>query len=58
MYRKRPVAKFLPKFTKTDEGIAMLYSGDAGYELADQTVDGPKHRIWMLEESWRYEKSQ
>lgn len=57
MYRKRPVAKFLPKFTLTERGVAMLYPGDSGYEQAEQTVDGPKHRFWMLDEAWRYEKS-
>lgn len=58
MYSERPVPEYLPKFTMTDNGIAMLYPGDAGYELADQDVDGPRHRFWMLEEAWRFEKSE
>ena len=58
MYRDRPVPEFLPKFTMTDKGIAMLYPGDAGYEQGDQNAAGPRHRFWMLDEAWRYEKTQ
>ena len=58
MYRDRPVPEFLPKFTMTDKGIAMLYPGDAGYVDGDQNALGPRHRFWMLDEAWRYEKSE
>ena len=57
MYSDRPVPEYLPKFTMTDKGIAMLYPGDAGYEQGDQGAEGPQHRFWMLEEAWRYENS-
>ncbi len=57
MYRHRPIPEFLPKFTTTDQGIAMLYPGDAGYEKGEPDTDGPRHRCWMLDEAWRYEKS-
>ena len=57
MFRNRPVPEFEPRFTATDKGIAMLYSGDAGYEQADQDAQGPRHRCWMLDEAWCYEKT-
>lgn len=57
MYRNRPVQEFLPHVTATDKGIAMLYPGDAGYEDRDQDADGDRHRFWMLDEAWRYEKT-
>ncbi|WP_101760156.1 NUDIX hydrolase [Oceanicoccus sp. KOV_DT_Chl] len=57
MYRNRPVPEFMPKVTMTDNGIAMLYPGDAGYDQADQDIPGPRHRMWMLDEAWRYEKT-
>lgn len=57
MYQNRPVQEFLPHTTVTDRGIAMLYPGDAGYENNDQTADGDRHRFWMLDEAWRYEKT-
>jgi hypothetical protein len=35
----------------------MLYPGDAGYEAGDQDAEGRHHRMWMLEEGWRFENS-
>jgi 8-oxo-dGTP pyrophosphatase MutT (NUDIX family) len=58
LYRHRPIPEFLPKFTLTEKGIAMLYPGDAGYVEGDQNALGPRHRFWMLDEAWRYEKSE
>lgn len=55
MYRHRKVPEYLPKFTMTDKGICMLYPGDAGYESGDQEAEGRHHRMWMLEEGWRFE---
>lgn len=57
MYRERKVPRYLPKFTMTDKGICMLYPGDAGYEAGDQDAEGRHHRMWMLEEGWRFENS-
>lgn len=57
MYRERKVPEYLPKFTMTEKGICMLYPGDAGYESGDQDAEGPHHRMWMLEEGWRFENS-
>jgi 8-oxo-dGTP pyrophosphatase MutT (NUDIX family) len=57
LYRQRPVPHFLPRFTATEQGIAMLYPGDAGYAAGEQQALGARHRCWMLDEAWRYEKS-
>ncbi len=56
MYRKREVPEYLPKFTMTEKGICMLYPGDSGYESGDQNLAGRRHRMWMLDEGWRFEK--
>ena len=58
MYRDRPVSEFLPKITKIERGVAMLYPGDAGYERGDPHANGPRHRVLKLEEQWRYEKTE
>ncbi|MGK0498601.1 MAG: 8-oxo-dGTP pyrophosphatase MutT (NUDIX family) [Oceanicoccus sp.] len=57
LFKQRPVTKFLPKFSKTEQGIVMLYPGDAGYQDADSNAADPRNRLWMLDEAWRYEKS-
>ena len=59
MYQHRSVPELLPRFTVTDErGVAMLYPGDAGYEQCDQNAAGARHRFWMGDEGWYYEKSE
>lgn len=56
LYRSRPVAEYTPRFTVTERGVAMLYAGDAGYELGDADAEGSRHRCYLLDEVWRYEK--
>lgn len=38
----------------TDNGAVALYSGDAGYEAADATAEGSRHRLEMRDSGWRY----
>ena len=33
-----------------------LYAEDCGYETGDLDCAGPRHRIWMLDGAWRYER--
>ena len=39
------------------EGACLLYPGDAGYEASETGRAGPRHRLWMLPDGWRYERS-
>ena len=55
MYRRRDVQPITPRVGKTDEGVCMLYPGDAGYESCDALAAGKRHRFWMVETGWRYE---
>ena len=47
---------FRPKICSHPEGTAMLYPGDAGYEESDPNRAGPRHRLWALEQGYRYER--
>jgi len=38
-------AWFHTKLSPTDAGAVLMWSGDAGYESSDPTVDGPRNRI-------------
>jgi hypothetical protein len=55
-FAHRPVTVTLPKMTKSEQGVAMLYPGDEGYELADQQASGARNRLWIGDHGWRYEK--
>jgi 8-oxo-dGTP pyrophosphatase MutT (NUDIX family) len=54
---KEPVETFTPRLCSVPKGACTLYEGDAGY--ADGIFDrpGPRHRLWMLDTGWRYERS-
>jgi 8-oxo-dGTP pyrophosphatase MutT (NUDIX family) len=50
------VEHFTTKAAVTDEGVVALWAGDAGYDTADASLPGPRHRLWMVESGWRYER--
>jgi len=47
---------FRPQVCSTEEGPCMLYPGDAGYKSREPAREGPRHRLWALEQGWRYER--
>jgi 8-oxo-dGTP pyrophosphatase MutT (NUDIX family) len=49
--------RFTTKAAFTDEGVVVLWHGDAGYEDGDATREGPRHRLWMFDSGWRYERT-
>ncbi len=53
----RPPEWFATRFALVDGGAVALYHGDSGYD--DQVADRPggRHRLWMLADGWRYERS-
>ena len=48
---------FATRFAGVPGGAVALYHGDSGYD--DEVPDRPggRHRLWMLEDGWRYERS-
>jgi 8-oxo-dGTP pyrophosphatase MutT (NUDIX family) len=53
---------FTTKVAVRDKDVIALWHGDAGYGMspddpADADVDGPRHRLFMVETGWRYERS-
>ena len=53
----RPPEWFATRFSAVEGGAVALYDGDAGYDDEDASLPGPRHRLWMLEEGWRYERT-
>lgn len=50
-------AIFIPKIRSVEGGQVCLYQDDPAYEGGQISTSGPRHRLWMLESGWRYEKS-
>jgi 8-oxo-dGTP pyrophosphatase MutT (NUDIX family) len=47
---------FATRIASVEGGGVALYHGDAGYETSDGAAVGGRHRLWMLESGWRYER--
>lgn len=54
---RRPVPRYETRWGKVEGGAVALWSGDAGYDTSDPHAPGPRHRLWMVEGGWRYERS-
>jgi 8-oxo-dGTP pyrophosphatase MutT (NUDIX family) len=48
---------FATRIAPVEGGAVALYRGDAGYDDENPDVPGPRHRLWILEDGWRYERS-
>ena len=40
-----------------DGGVVAMWHGDAGYESGDAGAPGARHRLWMVDTGWRYERT-
>ncbi len=47
---------FATRIAFVDDAVVALYAGDSGYQDLDATRPGRRHRLWMLESGWRYER--
>lgn len=48
---------FRPRICRSEAFTCILYPGDAGYEASDPAQGGPRHRLWVEREGWRYERN-
>jgi 8-oxo-dGTP pyrophosphatase MutT (NUDIX family) len=53
--RELPVPEVFPVFAQQDGQLLVMFRGDAGYESADSTVPGARHRAVLHGECWRYQ---
>lgn len=55
--RRRPVPRYETRWAGVDGGAVALWEGDAGYGELDVEATGARHRLWMLQDGWRFERS-
>lgn len=48
---------FTTKAVISDDGVVILWHGDAGYEDGDAARAGDRHRLLMLDAGWHYERT-
>ena len=42
---------------KGESGLCAMWPGDAAYESGDVDAPGPRYRLWMHRDGWRFERS-
>ena len=52
-----PREQLLGRIHPVDGGRVALYAEDCGYETGRIECEGLRHRIWMLDAGWRYERA-
>ena len=54
--RGREPERFATRIWVRERVVTCLWAGDAGYVTSDGSVPGPRHRLVMAPDGWRYEK--
>jgi 8-oxo-dGTP pyrophosphatase MutT (NUDIX family) len=49
--------RFETHIHKLDDDLAAVWPGDTAYDDGDLAAPGPRHRLWMLPDGWRYERT-
>lgn len=45
---------YAPRMVFVEDGVCFLYAGDAGYDEVAIEADGPRHRLYMVNDQLRY----
>ena len=56
-YAARRPEHFATSFAGVEGGMVAMYEGDVAYGTEDVDVPGPRHRLWMVTDGWRYERT-
>jgi 8-oxo-dGTP pyrophosphatase MutT (NUDIX family) len=51
------VEHFVTAVGRDGDALVAMWHGDAGYEAGDATLPGPRHRLVMSADPWRYERT-
>lgn len=49
--------RYVTQIAKSDEGIVVMWEGDAGYATLDAAVPGPRHRLVMTRQGFTFDDS-
>lgn len=52
--KTRPPRYHATRFANSESGPVAMWAGDAGYDTQDATLKGPRHRLEMFNDGFRY----
>jgi 8-oxo-dGTP pyrophosphatase MutT (NUDIX family) len=52
----RPAERFQTRVSVGDAGPVAMWHGDAAWPEGDVMAPGPRHRLWMRDDGWLYER--
>jgi 8-oxo-dGTP pyrophosphatase MutT (NUDIX family) len=55
-FARGPVETFEPRLYPVEGGAVSLYAGDVAYADGELDRPGARHRLWMRESGWHYER--
>lgn len=58
MIGSRDAIVYAPRMVFVEDGICFLYEGDAGYEVEELEIAGPRHRTYMINGQLEYIRQQ
>ena len=47
---------YVTRMSRVDGVMVSMWAGDAGYEDGDAEKPGPRHRLIMSDDGWRFER--
>jgi len=53
----RQPPRYATRLSLVEGGMVARYEEDVAYDSADLESPGPRHRLWMLDSGWRYERT-
>ncbi len=56
-FRAASPERFATRIARAEGGMVALWHGDAGYDEGRADAPGDRHRLWMLDDGWRYERT-
>lgn len=55
-FRSRPAEHFATHIAVVGDQVVATYDGDVAYDDGDLDAPGSRHRLWMTDDTWRYER--
>ena len=55
--RHSPAPELMPSIGRDEGALAVMFPGDAGYDSGEANTEGARHRVIMVNKTWRYQYS-